>query len=112
MRHGAANWEGTVWGQESVGNQKCGVEDANLSDREVLMKSRRKPYVNSLEPSHSPAIVVEINCWKVLSLTLDTLLRLSLQLIAQDIQGFFSGLSLGRTTQSREKEIPVSIPTT
>lgn len=60
-------------GQESVGDRKCGMRDANLSDREVLVKSKRKPYVNRLESSHSLAILVKINCWKILSMIPDAL---------------------------------------
>lgn len=52
--------------------------DTNLSDKKVLMKSRRKLYVNRLEPSHSLATLVKINCYKVLSMTPDTLLILFL----------------------------------
>lgn len=76
MGHRAAHQEDRALGKESVGDRKWGMGDTNLSDK-VLMESRSKPYANGLEPSHSLAILVKINCCKFLSMTPVTLLILS-----------------------------------
>lgn len=91
-RHGAANWREEVLGHELVGHWKCGTRDTNLSDREIVLKSRRKPHCHVKDWSRhiSLAISVKINCRMVLSM-IPTSRGFIYKLVTQEyrFQGYF-----------------------
>lgn len=59
-----------------AGCWKNGTRDTNLSDREIVLKSKRKPYCHVKDWSHhiSMTVSVKMNCRKILSMTSNTLL--------------------------------------
>lgn len=106
--HGAANWREEMLGHELVGRWKYGTRDTNLSDREVVLQSRRKPHCHVKDWSRhiSLAISVKINCRTVLSMIL-TSRGFLYELVTQEyrFQGHLGDLSgLGRTTCLKKKK--------